>query len=340
MTTTTPQHLPPGLELTDTGLVAHGVVARQLATHVVAPRPGRTMSNCKFDDLAGNTMLGMHLAQIPPAGTKCNHRHLDETMAFIVSGRGWTELRQSDDRDVNRVEWEAGDLVVVPCNAWHRHVNADAEHPARQLSFRNTAFMYRVLHGEEGRYTPDDPAYNNTGARFPDRFDDQPGYFEIRERIGPRRVRAHALARVADEQLPGEDPSLGSGVAVQYYSMGGQRTLDVALLDLRPAGFVRPHRPLAEEAFVVLRGSGRTDLYQPDGALRSVPWRAGDLVCPPLGVWRQHVADPDSHVRLLKVRHVALERALGLDVDEPALHTTIPDRFPTLIEPGVTAPAT
>ena len=29
-----------------------------------------------------------------------------------------------------RVEWQAGDIVTIPSNAWHKHYNASADEPA------------------------------------------------------------------------------------------------------------------------------------------------------------------------------------------------------------------
>jgi cupin superfamily acireductone dioxygenase involved in methionine salvage len=322
--------LPEGMEYGEQGLYVRGVVARDIATHLVMPRPNRSFAACIFDWLGSQTMLGMHLARIEPAGIKCDHRHLDETIAFMVTGRGVTEFRQDDDAPLQRVEWGPGDLLVIPTNAYHRHVNTDDQGYARQLSFRNAQIMNSLLHGTASRYG----VYNQKGARFPNRFADEPDYFTLREQVGPNRVRTNFVKQIADDPLPPDDPSLGEGTAILHYSMGGQRMLDVSLVGIAGGGFVRPHCPLAEESFFVLRGRGSTDLWSQAGAFRSVSWGPGDLVSPPLGVWRQHRANGDGDVRLLRVRNIALGRALGGD-EGPTLDTApIPDRFPNLLEPG------
>lgn len=323
---------PEEMAYTGTGLVSWGLVARQIPTHRVEPLPGRPMSTCRLDRMGGNTMFAMHLAQIPPGGYKCNHRHLDETLAYMVAGRGRTELRQSDYKGLTITEWEAGDVVVIPTNTWHRHVNADPDQPARQLSFRNTPLMNRILHGGGGTYTVKDRVYNR-GGRFEERFDDEEDYFSVREELGPRRVRTNFVRQIASEPLGDDDPELGEGVAVRYFAMGGQLTLNVALVGISDGGFLRPHTPLAEESLLILRGSGHTDLWSPDGEQHTVGWQAGDVVCPPLGVRRRHVAD-GGDVRVLKVRNVAIERALGIEVSEPALEAAVPDRFGDLFAPG------
>jgi cupin superfamily acireductone dioxygenase involved in methionine salvage len=322
--------LPDGMSYDDRGLVARGVVARQMLRHRVEPRQGRTVHTCSFDYMAGNTMLAMHLAEIQLGGTKCDHRHLDETMGYIVSGAGYSVFRQDDDEDLIRVDWEAGDVLVVPTNTYHKHHNPSDQHKARQLSFRNTPLMRHLLHGGKGVYDIQDPLYHQN-ARFYTRFADQPDYFDVHEEIRPGLIRTNFIKNVVAEPLPDPDPDLGRGVAMQRYLMGGQRTLDVALIGIAPHGFVRGHNPLCEEAYLVLRGSGRTDLWNAAGVTRAVEWREGDVISPPLGVARQHVVDGDGEVRLLRVRNTALERAMGIE-DNPKLDTVMPDRFPSMIE--------
>lgn len=292
------------LTYTDTGLVAQGLVARQVATHRVEPLPGRDLRTCRLDRLGGHTMTAMHLAEVAPGGYKCNHRHLDETMAFVAAGRGWTELRQSDYAAPIRADWAAGDLVVVPTNAWHRHVNADPEQPMRQLSFRNLPLMNRLLHGP-GTPAQPKPAFN-IGGRFTARFDDEPDYLSSRTVEDDGTVYANLVRQVVDEPLP----PAREGFAVQQYVMGGQRTLEVALVGLAADAGTPLQHSLTEESVLVLRGRGHTDLRDGDGRAYRIDWQPGDLVCPPLGAARRHVAH-DEDVRLLRVRNVAIELALG-----------------------------
>jgi quercetin dioxygenase-like cupin family protein len=191
--------------------------------------------------------------------------------------------------------------------------------------------MNRVFQGTPGKYDPTTKVYNGP-ARFPERFDDEADYFSLREEVSPRRVRTNFVPQMVEEQLPAADPGWGEGVAVKFFEMGGQLTLNVALVGMAPRGLVRVHAPLAEESLFVLAGRGRTDLWARDGERFSVEWEAGDLICPPLGVPRQHFA-AEEEVRILKVRNVIIERALGMPVEEPALESPIPDRFNKLFPP-------
>lgn len=325
---TTP--MPLGLTYDDRGLVARGVVARQIATHRVEPRQGRTVHTCSFDYLGGNTMMSMHLAEIQPGGSKCDHRHLDETMGFIATGTGYSLYRQDDSKENVRIDWKMGDVIVTPTNAYHKHCNASEIQTARQLSFRNSPFMRTTLHGDKDTYALTDTLYNLDG-RFTNRFNDEPDYFSLREEIRPGLIKTHFIRQIVDEPVPAVNPDYGEGVAMQRYDMGGQRTLDVALIAIESSGAIRPHRPINEESFIVLVGEGRTELWDDRDHSVTIEWMTGDLVTSPLGVYRRHLAGSGSEVRLLRVRNVAIERALGYE-DFGSLELTIPERFPSLIE--------
>lgn len=314
------------------GLTVEGVVARQVADHIVLPRPGRRFSTCTLDHLSGNTIIGMHLARVEPGGTKCGHRHLDETMTYIVSGHGWSEYRQNDDAPLTRVDWEAGDVLVIPCNSFHEHHNGDPNGYARQLSFRNTRFLNRILQNEQAVYRHQGAVYTQA-SRFHDRFDDEPDYFTTQEVLPNGAIRTNYIKQVVSQPLPAEDPELGQGVALQRYILGGQRTLDPMLVGIRAGGHVRPHRLFSEQGMLILQGSGRTEFWDEHGSAVAVSWRAGDVVAPPLGVWRQHLADAHGDVRYLAVSDTIIPNALEQDVRQ-GLDIAIPNRFPSFIEPG------
>ncbi|MFD8167454.1 cupin domain-containing protein [Streptomyces cellulosae] len=73
---------------------------------------------------------------IPPGSRSGRHRHLAEECLYVVEGRGY-DLHQDCDveitdtyhwkpqDEVQRFEWEAGDVIYVPPNTIHQHFNAD-----------------------------------------------------------------------------------------------------------------------------------------------------------------------------------------------------------------------
>lgn len=303
-------------------LIVEGIVARDIARFPLAARPKRKSRAVAFDSLAGNTTLGIHISEVPPGGEKDGHRHLDEATFYILAGRGWSELRQSDDKPDQRVEWEAGDIVVIPANAWHKHYNADPDKPALQIAFKNTRLLRKLFHSRDFVYAND--------FRFHDRYDDEPDYWTSRTEANYGKVKINTIKDVVNEALE-PDASAGEQVSVRRYSMGGHRTLSHAMVEIGVGGHEREHRHLAEEAMLILRGRGVTTLRTDDGREVQVEWQAGDLLSPPFQVWRRHRQLGYEPVRFLRVRNDFIERALGVK-GNLSLDGSFPDRWPPVLE--------
>jgi quercetin dioxygenase-like cupin family protein len=92
--------------------------------------------------------------QIIPGGSRSGkHRHLAEECLYVLEGRGY-DLHQDCDveitdtypwtprPEVQRFEWEAGDVIYVPPNTIHQHHNADPARPARLISATNRVYRY------------------------------------------------------------------------------------------------------------------------------------------------------------------------------------------------------
>jgi quercetin dioxygenase-like cupin family protein len=90
--------------------------------------------------------------QIIPAGSRSGrHRHLAEECLYVLEGHGY-DLHQDCDveitdtyfwkpqEEVQRFEWEAGDVIYVPPNTIHQHVNADPHRPVRLISAINRIY--------------------------------------------------------------------------------------------------------------------------------------------------------------------------------------------------------
>ena len=303
-------------------LLPQGVVARNLAEHVLFPRPKRDSRAAAFDELSGNTTLGVHLSQIKPAGSKRGHRHVDEASIYIITGKGWSELKQADDKQVQRVEWQAGDILSIPANAWHQHFNADQENPSLQLAFKNTRLLRKLFGSRDFVYDSD--------ARLFERYADENDYWTRRDVRDDGAIVTNVLHDLVNEPLK-DAPAAGRFVSSQRYVMGGHRMLDTWIVEVLRRGHTRAVAPLAEEAWYVLAGRGRTVLWNDQGQETTFRWRTGDLICPPLGVSRQHLTEGHDPARFLVVRNNFLPLALG--ESQGLLETTVPDRFPDLIEP-------
>lgn len=89
---------------------------------------------------------------IPPGSRSGRHRHLAEECVYVVEGKGY-DMHQDCDveitdtyhwmpvSDVQRFEWEAGDLIYIPPNTIHQHFNADPKRPARLISIINRIYQ-------------------------------------------------------------------------------------------------------------------------------------------------------------------------------------------------------
>ncbi len=65
------------------------------------------------------------------------HRHQGGVVIFVVEGQGYTIA------DEEKVEWESGDLILLPMRPGgvaHQHVNTDPDKPSRWLAFISNAF--------------------------------------------------------------------------------------------------------------------------------------------------------------------------------------------------------
>ena len=88
---------------------------------------------------------------IPPGSRSGKHRHLAEECVYVLEGQGY-DLHQDCDveitdtyhwkpqDEVKRYEWEAGDVIYIPPNTIHQHVNASKDKPVRLISATNRIY--------------------------------------------------------------------------------------------------------------------------------------------------------------------------------------------------------
>ena len=97
---------------------------------------------------------------IPPGSKSGKHRQLAEECLYVVEGRGYDihvdyDVEITDtyhwkpQAEINRYEWEAGDVIYVPPSTIHQHFNADPTRPARLISVTNRVYKYCGLNDLE-----------------------------------------------------------------------------------------------------------------------------------------------------------------------------------------------
>jgi quercetin dioxygenase-like cupin family protein len=88
---------------------------------------------------------------IPPGSHSGRHRHLAEECLYVLEGHGY-DLHQDCDveitdtyhwkpqEQIQRFEWQAGDVIYIPPNTIHQHFNASPDKPVRLISAINRIF--------------------------------------------------------------------------------------------------------------------------------------------------------------------------------------------------------
>lgn len=289
-------------------LTVEGMIAKDLLTHPLKPRPKRgNFFAARFDELSGNTTLGCHVGEMP-GERNIGHRHVDEAIIFMLAGSGYSVLYQEDKSkdwpQQHFVEWQAGSLIAIPINAYHQHFNNEPDvTPVRQLAIKNVPTLRRVFNSRTVIYA--------NPFRFYDRYHDEPDYFKISERVGERQWRTNFIRDLRTFSLD-PWPERGEGVSAMFFDMAGNQTLRPHVTELAPGGRTAPHRHLREELVHILSGQGYTRIWHDDGPEITLEWSAGDLLSPPLNAWHEHVNSSDGEpARYYSVENVVIDRLFG-----------------------------
>jgi gentisate 1,2-dioxygenase len=72
---------------------------------------------------------------IPPGLSSDMQRHHHETVHYVISGEGHSEVEDETG------SWATGDFVYTPPWTWHRHYNDSAENPVEFLTIENSRLL-------------------------------------------------------------------------------------------------------------------------------------------------------------------------------------------------------
>ncbi len=97
---------------------------------------------------------------LPPGSRSGKHRHLAEECLYVLEGHGYDlhqdcDVEITDDyhwtpqEEIQRFDWEAGDVIYIPPNTIHQHFNASGDRPARLISSINRIFKHSGLNDLE-----------------------------------------------------------------------------------------------------------------------------------------------------------------------------------------------
>jgi gentisate 1,2-dioxygenase len=74
--------------------------------------------------------------QTIPAGQSSDmQRHYHETVHYVISGRGHSEIEDETE------DWVTGDFIYTPPWTWHRHYNDSAGEPVEFLTIENSRLL-------------------------------------------------------------------------------------------------------------------------------------------------------------------------------------------------------
>jgi gentisate 1,2-dioxygenase len=94
--------------------------------------------------MAGNTMLSLHISEMPPKMYKKAHRHSSDAFILMLSGEGFSLTWAEGAFDKKkRVDWKAGTLFVPPTYWYHQHFNTGST-PTRYLAINAPALVTNI----------------------------------------------------------------------------------------------------------------------------------------------------------------------------------------------------
>jgi quercetin dioxygenase-like cupin family protein len=125
------------------GAAAGGVrpgTARPVVVHAdeLEALPADQVHNPSMLSIAGRlptTTFEIFRQTIPPGLSSDMQRHHHETVHFVISGSGHSEVEDET------ATWSAGDFIYTPPWTWHRHYNDSAAEPAEFLTIENSRLL-------------------------------------------------------------------------------------------------------------------------------------------------------------------------------------------------------
>ena len=117
----------------------HGMMKTNFVDDILHAQTFETMLRGKGSsgqkwDMAGNSMLSLHISEMPPNMYKKAHRHSNDAFILVLSGNGYSLTWPEGNFDKRkRIDWQPGTLFVPPTYWYHQHLNTGSA-PARYLA--------------------------------------------------------------------------------------------------------------------------------------------------------------------------------------------------------------
>lgn len=83
----------------------------------------------------GNRSVSCFLRRVPAEGQSDIHRHNFEAIGYVLKGSGY------EVHDGERIDFSEGDVVYIPPNVWHQHINPNQDEETIILLITNWPLM-------------------------------------------------------------------------------------------------------------------------------------------------------------------------------------------------------
>ncbi|MBI2918974.1 MAG: cupin domain-containing protein [Chloroflexi bacterium] len=261
--------------------------------------------------------LDLCIEELPPGARSVRHRHSSEEFVFTLEGQGH-DLHWDMEAHTNatctwtvasaptRWDWAEGDVVFIPVNTVHQHVNNDPQRPARLLCATNRVYSFlgfpeiaELPDASDAAVAPqalsaqaptvvDIPGINAAGWAGQmvelDKLKGLPRLLKFKDfhvnSFGTRGITTSGASAYPDDNVPMS--VFKCWLAFVNPEKGDEQT--------------RGHSHQFEAVFYILDGAG----YEIHDGIR-YPWTAGDAVVVHTGCVHAHFADPGTTARALVI---------------------------------------
>jgi gentisate 1,2-dioxygenase len=120
--------------------------------HVISPQAANVVQS-----------IETHIECYAPGAYGQKHGHLNSAVFYVLKGRG------HDIHDGRRIDWKAGDIMIVECASVHQHFNDDPDNEAILLVFKaKPLFLFmHLLFQKIVSYPPNEAAPGHEDFRPP-----------------------------------------------------------------------------------------------------------------------------------------------------------------------------
>lgn len=243
--------------------------------------------------------LDMWLLEIPPGSKTKRQRHLFETVAYVISGRGSAQIAKGED--ARSFEWGPKSMFAIPLNTDYEIYNLSGREPARVALTTSFPIIMKLFRNESFIF--------NTEFRFPERLGESRYY----EGSG-RALSDHVSGLQHNFWETNFVPDLGVFAELKPLEHRGKASNSVMFLladgDLHahmseiPVGsYKKAHRHMGGTHIYPVTGRGYSLLwYEGDEERYRVDWQHGFVYSPPDNMYHQHFNLSDEPARYFAVK--------------------------------------